>query len=70
MRLLIQIRKFRRILINDSSDSNHSTKFTVLAVTELLKKRRKKKSKASSKANKHPFTDYGSARTRIIILGL
>ena len=36
--LLIEIHKFIQILINDSSDSNHSSTFTVLVVATFTKK--------------------------------
>ena len=68
MRLLIQINRFRKILINDSNDSNHSQKFTVLVVTAFTKKKKEKKTKAASKAEIQPSTEYCSICTRIILI--
>ena len=36
--LLIRIHNFRKIIINDSSDSNHSLEFIVLVVVAIRKK--------------------------------
>ena len=59
IRLLIQIFRFIKIfiiLLNDSSDSNHLSKFVVLVVP--LKKNGKKKAKPASKSNAQSSTEY------------
>ena len=56
------------ILINESSDSNHLSTFTVLVVVVFTKKRRKKKTKIANKANILPSTEYCSVRLRIILI--
>ena len=53
------------ILINDSNDSNQSSKFTDTVVVALKKKRKKKKTKTVSRANIQPLTEYCSVRMRI-----
>ena len=45
IRLLIQILRFRKILINNSNNSNHSSKFTVLVVAALTQKRPRQQAK-------------------------
>ena len=67
----MQIHKLRKILIilkNDSSDSNHSSTFTVLVVVAFTCKKRKKKTKTISKVNTQPSTEYCSVRMRIILI--
>ena len=54
----MQIHNFRKILIiliHDSSDSNHSSKFTVLVVVEFTKIKRKK---TAIKANTQPSSEF------------
>ena len=66
IRLHIQIHKIRKILIilrNDSSDWNHSSKFTVLVVVAFSKKKKTKKKPdkhKNSKEIKHTSADYCS----------
>ena len=41
--------EFRKILINDSNDSNHSLKFTVLVVAAFAKKEERKRQRQQAK---------------------
>ena len=60
----INLEKYFIILIKDSSDSNHSSIFTVL-VAAFAKKRRKN-IKTARKTNTKPFTEYCRVLMRII----
>ena len=53
----------RKVLINDSSDSNHSSIFTVVAVAAFIKKEKTKGS-----IHTKPYTEYCSVRIRIILI--
>ena len=56
------------MLINYSSDSNHSSILTVLVVVAFTKKSIKKKAMIASKANAQTSTEYCSVRMRIILI--
>ena len=67
--LLLQIHKFRKILIILIIDSNHSSTFTVLVVAAFTKKEEKKKNtKTARKASTKPSTEYCSVNMIRIIL--
>ena len=71
IRLLIQIQRFRKILIiliNDSNKSNHSSKSTAFIGGAFTKKRRKKKTSTTRKPNTQPSTEHCSVRMRIILI--
>ena len=61
--LIHNLRKILIILINDPSDSNHSSsKFTVLAVVAFTKE---ENDKTASEANTQPSSKYCSVRMRL-----
>ena len=66
---LIQVHNFRKILVilkNDSSGSNHSSKFTLLVVTAFTIK--EKKNRAANRAIIQLPSEYLSVRTLFILL--
>ena len=64
--LLIQINKFRKMLINDSNDSNHSSTLSVLVVSSFTKKEERKRQRQQAKQSQSS-TKYCSVRKRIIL---
>ena len=59
--------------ISDSSDSNHSSKFTVLVVVAFNKNNRKerhisKQDRAASRATTQPSSEYFGVSMRIILI--
>ena len=65
--LLIRIHNLRKILINDSSDSNLSSKFMVLAVVAFTIEE-KRKTQGQQAKETHNILEYCNVRTRIILL--
>ena len=56
--LLIWIHEFGKILtihVNDSSDSNHSSIFTVLVVASFTKKEERQRKREQAKYTHHPL---------------
>ena len=64
--ILIQIHKLRKILINNSRDSNHSPKCTVLVIVAFTKEEKKKR-RRQLKANTSPFSEYYCVHMRITL---
>ena len=56
------------MLTNASSDSDYSSKSTVLVIVAFTKRHISKKDRAASRANTQPFSEYFSVHTPFMLI--